>query len=111
MYINIEDIEIKVWRKDDDDKDDEVGYIVPFTVSYATSIHKSQGLEFDSVKIIISDESEELITKNIFYTAITRSKNHLKIYWSPECQNKVIKNMKDYSLKDDVIIIKNKMKN
>ena len=104
-------IEIKVLRKDDDDKDDEVGYIVPFTVSYATSIHKSQGLEFDSVKIIISDESEELITKNIFYTAITRSKNHLKIYWSPECQNKVIKNMKDYTLKDDVIIIKNKMKN
>ena len=102
-------IEIKVLRKDDDDKDDEVGYIVPFTVSYATSIHKSQGLEFDSVKIIISDESEELITKNIFYTAITRSKNHLKIYWSPECQNKVIKNMKDYSLKDDVAIIKNKM--
>ena len=78
-------------------------------MSYATSIHKSQGLEFDSVKIIISDESEELITKNIFYTAITRSKNHLKIYWSPECQNKVINNMKDYSLKDDVIIIKNKM--
>lgn len=104
-------IEIKVLRKDDDDKDDEVRYIVPFTVSYATSIHKSQGLEFDSVKIIISDESEELITKNIFYTAITRSKNHLKIYWSPECQNKVIKNMKDYSLKDDVIIIKNKMNN
>ena len=104
-------IEIKVLRKDDDDKDDDVGYIVPFVVSYATSIHKSQGLEFDSVKIIISDESEELITKNIFYTAITRSKNHLKIYWSPECQNKVIKNMKDYSLKDDVIIIKNKMSN
>ena len=103
-------IEIKVLRKEDDDKDDEIGYIVPFVVSYATSIHKSQGLEFDSVKIIISNESEELISKNIFYTAITRSKNHLKIYWSPECQNKVINNMKDYSLKDDVIIIKNKIK-
>lgn len=104
-------IEIKVLLKDDDDKDDEVGYIVPFVVSYSTSIHKSQGLEFDSVKIIITDESEEMITKNILYTAITRTKNHLKIYWSPECQNKVIKNMKDYSLKDDVIIIKSKLKN
>lgn len=102
-------VEFQVFQKDDDDMDDEVGYIVPFVVSYATSIHKSQGLEFDSVKIIISDESEELITKNIFYTAITRSKNHLKIYWSPECQNKVMKNMKDYTLKDDVIIVKNKI--
>lgn len=103
-------IEIKVLLKDDDDKDDEVGYIVPFVVSYSTSIHKSQGLEFDSVKIIIADESEEMITKNILYTAITRTKNYLKIYWSPECQNKVIKNMKDYSLKDDVIIIRSKLK-
>lgn len=102
-------IEIKVLKKDDEDKDDDVVYVVPFVVAYATSIHKSQGLEFDSVKIIISEESEELITKNIFYTAITRSKNHLKIYWSPECQNKVIKNMKDYNLKDDVIIIKSKL--
>lgn len=103
-------IEIKVLLKDDDDKDDEIGYIVPFVVSYSTSIHKSQGLEFESVKIIITDESEESITKNILYTAITRTKNHLKIYWSAECQNKVINNMKDYSLKDDVIIIKNKLK-
>lgn len=103
-------IEIKVLLKDDDDKDDEVGYIVPFAVSYSTSIHKSQGLEFDSVKIIITDESEEMITKNILYTAITRTKNHLKIYWSAECQDKIIKNMKDYSLKDDVIIIKSKLK-
>lgn len=103
-------VEFRVFRKDDDDKDDQIDYIVPFVVSYATSIHKSQGLEFNSVKIIISDESEELITKNIFYTAITRSKNYLKIYWSPECQNKVMKNMKDYSLKDDITIIKNKLK-
>jgi len=102
--------EIKVLRKDDDDKDDEITYIVPFTVSYATSIHKSQGLEFDSVKIIISDESEELITKNIFYTAITRAKNYLKIYWSPECQNQVVENMKDYDLKEDLSIINQKLK-
>ena len=31
-----------------------------------------------------------MITHNIFYTAITRSKKHLKIYWSPETQEKVI---------------------
>lgn len=103
-------IEIRVLEKEDDDKEDKINYIVPFVVSYAASIHKSQGLEFDSVKIIISTESEEFITKNIFYTAITRAKNYLKIYWSPECQDKVVKNMKNYNLKDDVIIIRNKLK-
>lgn len=104
-------IEIKVLRKDDEDKDDTIEYVVPFVVSYATSIHKSQGLEFDSVKIIISNESEDMITKNIFYTAITRAKKSLKIYWSAECQNKIIKNMKDNSLKGDILLIKNKMNN
>lgn len=102
-------VEFQVFQKDDDDKEDDVNYIVPFVVSYATSIHKSQGLEFNSVKIIISDESEELITKNIFYTAITRSKNYLKIYWSPECHNKVIKNMADSDLTDDINIIRSKI--
>ena len=58
--------------------------IVPFQVAYAISIHKAQGLEYDSVKIVITQETEERITHNIFYTAITRAKKLLKIYWSPE---------------------------
>jgi len=41
---------------------------------HAVSIHKAQGLEYDSVKIVITDEVEELVTHNIFYTAITRAR-------------------------------------
>ena len=32
---------------------------LPFQISYAMSIHKAQGLEFDSVKIVITKESDE----------------------------------------------------
>ena len=32
-------------------------HIVPFQIAYAVSIHKAQGLEYDSVKIVIADES------------------------------------------------------
>lgn len=99
-------VEFSVSLKTDDDLDDSVQNIVPFVVSYATSIHKAQGLEFDSVKIVITEEYDELITKGIFYTAITRSKNHLKIYWTPECQNNVIKNLQDCNLTNDINIIK-----
>ena len=63
---------------------------LPFQISYAMSIHKAQGLEFDSVKIVITKEADELITKNIFYTAVTRAKNNLKIYWEPEVANYVL---------------------
>lgn len=84
--------------KSTDDDDDSSDAIVPFQVAYAVSIHKAQGLEYRSVKIVITSEVEELITHNIFYTAITRTKGKLKIYWSPETEKKILESisLKDY---------------
>ena len=79
----------KMNDSDEDDVDDDLT-IVPFQVAYAVSIHKAQGLEYNSVKIIISNEIEEQITHNIFYTAITRAKKKLKIYWSAETMKSVV---------------------
>ena len=84
----------------DEDIQDEEG-IVPFQVSYAVSIHKAQGLEYESVKIVITEEVDEMISLNIFYTAITRTKNMLKIYWSPESQEKIINNFKKTDVSND----------
>ncbi|HEM5956870.1 TPA: AAA family ATPase [Streptococcus suis] len=67
--------------------------LVPFQISYAISIHKAQGLEYDSVKIIITNESEENISHNIFYTAITRAKQSLRIYWSPESEKSILNSL------------------
>ena len=98
--------------KDLDEEDDiNSNSVVPFFVAYAVSIHKSQGLEYNSVKIIITHEIEENISHNIFYTAITRAMNKLKIYWTPECQNKIIKNMKLKFNTKDAYIISNKITN
>ncbi len=77
-------------RSTDEDDDDNNSTVVPFQVAYAVSIHKAQGLEYESVKIVITNETEERITHNIFYTAITRAKNKLKIYWSPETEQSVL---------------------
>lgn len=79
---------------DEDDDNDNDSTVVPFQVAYAVSIHKAQGLEYDSVKIVITNETEERITHNIFYTAITRAKNKLKIYWSPETEQFVLSHLK-----------------
>ena len=76
-----------------DDDDDSNQAVIPFQVAYAVSIHKAQGLEYKSVKIVITSEVEELITHNIFYTAITRAKEKLKIYWSPETEKKVLEGL------------------
>lgn len=62
-------------NKSTDEDDDGVSKtLVPFQIAYAVSIHKAQGLEYDSVKVIITDEIDELITHSIFYTAINPCK-------------------------------------
>ncbi|MDH4945299.1 ATP-dependent RecD-like DNA helicase [Sulfurimonas sp. C5] len=92
--------------KTTDEDDDSSDAIVPFQVAYAVSIHKAQGLEYSSVKIVITDEVEEQITHNIFYTAITRAKEDLKIYWSPETENKILKDLKRRNNQKDVGLLR-----
>lgn len=93
---------------DDDDRDSLS--IVPFQIAYAVSIHKAQGLEYDSVKIVITDEIEELISHNVFYTAITRAKNNLKIYWTEKAQRYILEEMHQMYNSQDASIIAKKFK-
>lgn len=95
------------------DADMDIRTKLPFQIAYAMTIHKAQGLEFDSVKVVITKESDELVTKNIFYTAITRAKKKLKIYWQPEVADYVlgnIENSKESKL-TDLSILSEKFKN
>lgn len=78
---------------------------MPFQIAYAISIHKAQGLEYNSVKVVINNEIDEAVTHNIFYTAITRAKNKLKIYWSAESEKKIIESFKINDYKKDVMFL------
>lgn len=81
MIASIEELE---------DDEERVKAIIPFQIAYAVSIHKAQGLEYKSVKIIIPSYNAEKISHSIFYTAITRAKDKLKIYWSAETMQDII---------------------
>ena len=71
-------VRFSVYEYDTSDEDDDsLNTTVPFQVAYAVSIHKAQGLEYDSVKIVITDANEDDITHSIFYTAVTRAREHL----------------------------------
>ena len=88
-------IGFSVYANDDNqtDEDYEVARmksIIPFQLAYAVSIHKAQGLEYSSVKVVIPQSNSERITHGIFYTAITRTKQKLTIYWSPETMTDII---------------------
>ena len=85
-------IRLEVIAYDDESTSDKerIKTIIPFQIAYAVSIHKAQGLEYKSVKIIIPSYNAERISHSIFYTAITRAKENLKIYWSAETMQNIV---------------------
>ena len=47
--------------------------------AFAMTIHKSQGSEFDKVCIVLPEQSNPLLSRELIYTAITRAKKQLSI--------------------------------
>lgn len=60
--------------------------------SYAITVHKSQGSEFDVVILPIVRTAPMLLTRNLLYTAITRAKKLLIIVGSKDVIQFMIKN-------------------
>lgn len=99
-------VRFRVYENDTSDEDDDsLMTTVPFQVAYAVSIHKAQGLEYDSVKIVITDANEDDVTHSIFYTAVTRAREHLRIFWTPETQQNVLKSLRRVTSAKDVALL------
>ncbi|MBQ2714391.1 MAG: ATP-dependent RecD-like DNA helicase [Clostridia bacterium] len=62
------------------------------TLSYAISIHKSQGSEFDTAVITVVGGSPQMMTKNLIYTAITRAKGLVVVIGDKRSLYRMIKN-------------------
>ena len=50
--------------------------------AYAMTIHKSQGSEYDTVVLVLPDETSPLIGRELLYTAVTRSSRRLVVVGS-----------------------------
>ncbi|MXR38984.1 DUF2075 domain-containing protein [Mycoplasma hyorhinis] len=87
------------------EKNENCNFIFPFELSYAITIHKTQGLEYESVKIILPDILKKQIEFNVFYTAITRAKKELKIYCPANSDYKILSNLKFYEYQSDLEIL------
>ncbi len=44
------------------------------------TIHKSQGSEFDSVTLVVPDYDVPVLTRELFYTGLTRGRERLVVY-------------------------------
>lgn len=66
--------------------DDRGGYksffpenLPAYETVFAMTVHKSQGSEFDRVLLILPDRPSPILTKELFYTAITRARRKITI--------------------------------
>ena len=58
--------------------------LAELVLSYAITIHKSQGSEFDVVIIPVISGPPMLLTKNLHYTAVTRAKRMVVLVGSKQ---------------------------
>lgn len=75
-------------------------------LSYAVSIHKSQGSEFDAVLVAVSGGPPMLLTRNLLYTAVTRAKKTVVLVGPKEAFSRMIANnftAKRYSLLEEFL--------
>ncbi|MFB2588353.1 exodeoxyribonuclease V subunit alpha [Acinetobacter sp. c1-l78] len=52
--------------------------------AFALTIHKSQGSEFEHVAVLLDERAENLLSRELFYTAVTRAKKMVSLYASPK---------------------------
>ena len=102
-------LEVIAWD-DELSEAERVKTVIPFQIAYAISIHKAQGLEYKSVKVVIPSSNAERITHSIFYTAITRAKEKLKIFWSAETMEAIVKSFTEEKIEQRTLqLIKEKL--
>ncbi|QTM69151.1 ATP-binding domain-containing protein [Buchnera aphidicola (Hormaphis cornu)] len=57
-----------------------INLIQEYKTAWSMTIHKSQGSEFNHVTIILPNETSSIITRELIYTGITRSKKKITIF-------------------------------
>ncbi|MGD8427016.1 MAG: exodeoxyribonuclease V subunit alpha [Balneolaceae bacterium] len=60
--------------------------------AYALTVHKSQGSEFDNLLIILPNTPSKILTRELFYTAVTRARKSITILGKESIIKKGIEN-------------------
>jgi len=77
-----------------DIRDLAVNRLPEFVPAWASTVHKSQGSEFDSVFLILpSDPDSEALSRELLYTAITRARQQFILHASESVVNSSIEHL------------------
>lgn len=65
-----------------------------FVLAYATTIHKSQGSEYDYVVMPLTNANYIMLQRNLFYTGVTRAKKIFVLFGQKKAVVRAVKNLK-----------------
>lgn len=82
MYVDFDGIQVSLEK-------DEWKYL---QLAYCSTIHKSQGGQSPIVIMVLSDEHEIMLTRNLFFTGITRAENIFELVGTINAIKKSISN-------------------
>jgi exodeoxyribonuclease V alpha subunit len=55
-----------------------------YETTYAMTVHKSQGSEYEHVLLILPDRPSPVLTRELLYTAVTRARSTVEIWGTPD---------------------------
>lgn len=65
--------------------------IQDYEPAFATTIHKSQGSEYNHVAILLPDTSSQILSKELLYTAVTRARESVLVIGTPKIISSTVK--------------------
>ena len=71
--------------------------LAELALAYAMTIHKSQGSEYKSVIMVVLDEQENILSRNILYTGITRAKKEVTLFYQKHAYEVAVSTIADAS--------------
>lgn len=83
ITVELEDGRVTIYPRSD---------LSALTLSYAITVHKSQGCEFDAVVIPVVAGAYMIMTRNLLYTAVTRAKRLVVLVGKTENIQKMVAN-------------------
>ncbi|MGV1010021.1 MAG: exodeoxyribonuclease V subunit alpha [Dermatophilaceae bacterium] len=61
-----------------------LGRLADVVTAHAMTVHRSQGSQFDAVTLILPEGDSPLLTRELFYTAVTRARHTVRVHGSTE---------------------------
>ena len=63
----------------------------PYETAFAITVHKAQGSEFETIALVLAEQRSLILTRELFYTGITRARSFVHLFASESIVKDTVK--------------------